>query len=60
MYYSVNVLASSNVIDAYGQYAHQEDEYTLSPSISLTGFSFGVTPANVFSIHPNTHAQVYR
>lgn len=60
MYYSVKPLTSTNRLDAYGQYAHQEATYTLTPSISLSGVSFSVSPVAKFSVHPNTHALVYK
>lgn len=60
MYYSVAPLTSTNRLDAYGQYAHQESNYTLTPSISLSGVSFSVSPTTKFSEHPNTHVLVYK
>lgn len=60
MYYTVSLLATTDRIDAYGHYAHQEANYTLSPGISISGLAFSVSPSAQFSIHPNTHAQVFR
>ncbi|MBD1383428.1 hypothetical protein [Metabacillus arenae] len=60
MYYSVKPLASTNRLDAYGQYAHQETVFTVQPSISLSGVSFNVSPTDKFSEHPNTHVLVYK
>lgn len=60
MYYTVVNQTKTNKIDAWGQYAHQEANYTLSPSISLSGVDFSVSPSKKFSIHPNTFAQVFK
>ncbi|MDP1420379.1 hypothetical protein Q8G35_18815 [Peribacillus simplex] len=60
MYYSVKPLTTTNRLDAYGQYAHQESTYTLTPSIALSGVSFSVSPTNEFAEHPNTHVLVYK
>ncbi|MBT2639860.1 hypothetical protein [Bacillus sp. ISL-39] len=60
MYYSVSPMTSTNRLDAYGQYAHQESNYTLTPSISLSGVEFSVSPSKEFSFHPNTHVLYWR
>ncbi|WP_445505870.1 hypothetical protein [Niallia sp. 03091] len=60
MYYSVSPLTSTNRLDAYGHYAHQEANYTLVPGISLSGISFSVSPSSKFSLHPNTHVLVWK
>lgn len=60
MYYSVKPLTRTNRLDAYGQYAHQQTKSTLTPSISLSGVSFSVSPTNEFAEHPNTHVLVYK
>jgi hypothetical protein len=57
MYFNVSELTNTTRLDAYGQYAHQEANYTLTPSISLSGISFDVSPSTKFSFHPNTHVQ---
>lgn len=60
MYYSVKPLTYTNRLDAYGHYAHQERNYTLSPGISLGGPSISVSPSTYFSYHPYTHVLVYK
>lgn len=60
MYYSVTPLTSTNRLDGYGQYAHQVVDFTLTPSISLNGAEFTVSPTEKFSEHPNTHVLQYK
>lgn len=60
MYYSVSPLATTNRLDAYGHFAHQESKSTLVPGISLSGVSFSVSPSTSFSEHPNTHILEYK
>ncbi|KKB35990.1 hypothetical protein [Bacillus thermotolerans] len=55
MYYAVRPAAVNNRLDAFGHYAHQEKNSTISPSISLSGLAFSVSPTTSFSYHPNTH-----
>ncbi|MFF3025564.1 hypothetical protein ACFVRR_23455 [Gottfriedia sp. NPDC057948] len=58
MYYSVGSLTNTKRLDAYGNYAHQNSSYTLTPSIALSGISFSVSPAKKFSFHPDTHSSI--
>ncbi|XRG77045.1 hypothetical protein V5E38_14445 [Rossellomorea sp. GAMAL-10_SWC] len=58
MYYSVGSLSNTRRLDTYGNYAHQNSSYTLTPSIALSGISFSVSSAKKFSIHPDTHASI--
>jgi hypothetical protein len=45
--------------DAYGQYAHQQNNPGVSIGISLSGPSFSVTPSWAFDTAPNTQAQFH-
>lgn len=55
MYYGVTPMVANNRLDAYGQYAHQETLFTISPAIALSGLSFSISQTSDFSYHPNTH-----
>lgn len=57
MYYTVEKDGSTKHLDAYGQYAHQEATFSATPSISLSGITFDVSPSSKFSHHPNTHTR---
>lgn len=59
IYYDVRPIATNNKLDGYGHYAHQETTFTVSPSISLTGLSLGLSPYKSFTYHPNTHVEKF-
>ena len=60
MYYTVTPLAYSNRLDAYGHFAHQETLVGISPSVSLSGFSFSISNSTKFTYQASTHATVYK
>ncbi|PGW18308.1 hypothetical protein [Bacillus cereus] len=58
-YYTVEKLASTTQIDAYGKYLHQETTFQVSPSISFSPLTFGVSASQSDKFtETTTHAQV--
>ncbi len=58
-YYTVEKLAATTQIDAYGKYLHQETTLQVSPSISFSPLTFGVAASQSDKFtETTTHAQL--